>query len=322
MSTAILLINLGTPEAPTAPALKRYLAEFLSDPRIVDLPRWQWWPILHGIILRTRPKKSAEKYAKIWMPEGSPLAVHTAHQAELLGQALPDIPVVWAMRYGTPSVASVLDRLRGITRVLILPLYPQYSASTTESSFDALTPSRSPCTMEQVRVHDFHDHPGYIAALAASVRDHWATQGRRAQKLLMSFHGLPAVAQNEGYARQCHRTASLLALELNLAPETWQVTFQSRFGRAQWLQPYTQATLEQLAREGVTAVEVICPGFVTDCLETLEEIAMECRDAFRAAGGLAFGYIPCLNERNDWIDALTDLCRTHLREENDIANGG
>ncbi len=316
--TAVLLVNLGTPAAPTAAALRRYLAEFLGDRRVVDLPRWLWWPILHGIILTTRPAKSALKYAKIWTADGSPLKVHTEKQAGLLrGLMGASTLVEWAMRYGEPAVGAILDDLvqQGATRVVVLPLYPQYANSTTASVYDAVDAwrSRHPNAAQFVDIREYHDHPAYIAALAASVRAHWQTHGRP-DKLLMSFHGIPqrAVALGDPYADQCHRTAHLLAAALELAPDDWRLTFQSRFGRAQWLQPYTQPTLEDMAREGVGRVDTICPGFVADCLETLEEIAMECRDAFLAAGGKEFHYIPCVNERPDWIAALAAIAREHL----------
>lgn len=319
---AILLVNLGTPDAPTAPALRRYLAEFLGDRRVVDLPRLLWWPILHGIILNTRPAKSAAKYAKIWTAEGSPLKVHTERQAKLvkglLGhRGIEGIAVAWAMRYGQPSIGETLDRLKreGIGRIVVLPLYPQFSGSTTASTQDAVAAwrRRNPGSPEIVEIGDYHEHAGYIGALAQSVRDHWQIEGR-ADKLVMSFHGIPqrAVDRGDPYAGQCLRTAALLAQALDLAPGDWQATFQSRFGAAKWLQPYTQPTLEQFAREGVRRVDVICPGFPADCLETLEEIAMECRAAFLAAGGREFRYIPCLNERPDWIAALSEIASAHM----------
>lgn len=317
MTSAVLLINLGTPAAPTPEALRPYLRQFLWDRRVVDLPRPLWWLILNGIILNTRPKKSAEKYAKIWTPDGSPLKVHTEKQAKLLRGYLgkrghKDIAVAWAMRYGEPSVPTVLERLKqaGTDRILALPLYPQYAASSTASAFDAVHAwqaknSGGPKIHE---IADYHDHPGYIRALAAGINAHWERQGR-GEKLLMSFHGIPqrAVDRGDPYADQCRRTAELLAAELGLADGAWLFTFQSRFGRAKWLQPYTQPTLEQLARDGLKSVDVVCPGFTADCLETLEEIAMECRAAFLAAGGTEFNYIPCLNERDEWIAALTDI---------------
>lgn len=322
MSTAILLVNLGTPEAPTPPALRRYLAEFLSDRRVVELPRWVWWPVLHGIILNTRPAKSAAKYAKIWMPEGSPLKVHTERQAKLLRGLIgergrKDVAVAWAMRYGQPSVASALDRLKGegASRIVILPLYPQYSGSTTASAYDAVDAwqRRNPDGPGLTKVRDYHNHPAYISALVASVCDHWKTHGR-ADHLVMSFHGIPkqSVDRGDPYADQCRGTAALLAAELGLLPREWTLTFQSRFGPAEWLQPYTQPTLERLGREGVGTVEVICPGFPADCLETLEEIALECRAAFLGAGGKAFHYIPCLNERPEGIAALANIALNYL----------
>jgi len=324
VSTAILLINLGTPAAPTPQALRAYLQEFLWDRRVVDLPRLPWWLILNGIILNTRPKKSAAKYAKVWTAEGSPLKVHTEKQAKLLRGYLGehgqrDVAVAWAMRYGAPSVASVLDRLagEGAERIIVLPLYPQFSNSTTASSFDAVDAwakrnRRGPAI---IKIGDYHDHPDYIRALAASIRRHWE-RGGRAERLLMSFHGIPqrAVDRGDPYADQCRRTAALLAAELDLEPSTWLLTFQSRFGAAQWLQPYTQPTLEQLAGDGLRSVDVVCPGFAADCLETLEEIDLECRDAFLAAAGKEFNYIPCLNEQDEWIRAMVAILTPHLHE--------
>ena len=318
--TAVLLINLGTPAAPTAAALRRYLGEFLADPRLVEMPRLLWWLILHGVVLRLRPRQSALKYAKIWTSEGSPLAVHTERQAKLLRGALgadPQLVVGWAMRYGEPNIAATLDRLKaeGARRILVLPLYPQYAASSSAAAFDAVAAwlSRTRNLPELRLVRDYHDHPGYIAALAASVREHWRQQGGPA-KLVMSFHGLPQHTLDWGdpYFCECQATARLLAAALNLADDAWQLAFQSRFGRAKWLQPYTQATLEALGRQGLGRVDVICPGFAGDCLETLEEIAMEVRAAFVAAGGGELHYIPCLNERDDWIAALADIARSHL----------
>lgn len=323
MKTGLLLVNLGTPAAPDAPALKTYLAQFLGDRRVVDLPRILWWPILHGIILRTRPAKSAAKYAKIWTAEGSPLKVHTERQAKLVKglighRGIDGIVVGWAMRYGQPSVALGLDELRqaGVDRIVVLPLYPQFSGSTTASTEDAVTAwgRRNRDFPAPTVIADYHEHPGYIAALAQSVLDHWRQQGGRAEQLIMSFHGIPkrAVTKGDPYERQCRRTSALLAHELNLGPNEWQITFQSRFGAAEWLQPYTQPTLEALARNGTKRVDVICPGFPGDCLETLEEIAMECREAFLANGGEEYRYIACLNERADWIAALTDIALANI----------
>ena len=322
VKTAVLLANLGTPEAPTAQALRRYLGEFLWDPRVVEIPRPLWWLILHGIILRLRPKQSAKKYAKIWTPEGSPLKVHTERQAKLLRGALgaagyKDIVVAWAMRYGEPSIKATLDRLKaeGVGRILILPLYPQYAASSTASVFDAVATwlKRSRNVPELRFIRNFHDDPGYIAALAASVNEYWVRHGKP-DKLVMSFHGLPRYSLTKGdpYHCECHKTARLLAEKLALTEDQWQLTFQSRFGRTEWLKPYTQPTLEELGRAGVGRVDVICPGFVGDCLETLEEIAIEARAAYLMAGGDEFHFIPCVNERDDWIAALADLSREHL----------
>jgi protoporphyrin/coproporphyrin ferrochelatase len=319
---AVLLVNLGTPTAPTAGALRAYLKQFLWDRRVVDLPRPLWWLILNGIVLNTRPSKSAEKYARIWTPDGSPLRVHTEKQAKLLRGYLgerghQDVAVAWAMRYGEPSVATSLDRLKldGVDRVVILPLYPQYAGSSTASAYDAVHAwqTKNPHGPGLIEINGYHQHPGYIRALAGSVNAHWEQHGR-ADKLLMSFHGIPqrAVDRGDPYAGQCRHTAELLAAELGLANGAWQFTFQSRFGQAKWLQPYTQPILEQLGRAGVKSVDVICPGFAADCLETLEEIAIECREAYLAAGGGEFRYIPCLNERAEWIAALADIAGKYL----------
>jgi len=320
--TAVLLANLGTPEAPTTPALRRYLGQFLWDPRLVEIPRALWWLILHGIILRLRPSRSAGKYALIWTAEGSPLKLHTERQAKLLAGALGEagarnIVVSWAMRYGEPGIKAVLDRLKaeGVARILILPLYPQYAASSTASVFDEVANwlARSRNIPELRFVRSFHDDPGYIATLAASVEDYWGKHGRPNQ-LVMSFHGLPRYTLERGdpYHCECQKTARLLAEALGLSAEQWQLAFQSRFGRTEWLKPYTQPTLEALGRAGIGRVDVICPGFVGDCLETLEEIAIEARAAFLQAGGREFHYIPCMNERDDWIAALAELSRQHL----------
>jgi len=320
--TAVLLVNLGTPDAPTPAALRRYLAEFLSDPRVVEIPRLVWWPILHGIILRTRPAKSAAKYASIWLPEGSPLAVWTRKQAKLLAGALEErghrLFVRHAMRYGQPSVASVLDALRaeGVTRVLVLPLYPQYAAATTASVSDAvLAWAVAARRMPELRfVGEYHDDPGYIGALASQVTEHWQTNGR-AERLVLSFHGVPerSLTLGDPYHCQCLKTARLLGERLNITAPQILVTFQSRFGKAKWLEPYTEPTLRALAAEGVKSVDVMCPGFVGDCLETLEEIALEVREAFMESGGETFNYIPCLNDRPDWISALASVAERHLQ---------
>ncbi len=317
----VLLANLGTPDAPTPAALRRYLAEFLADRRVVEIPRLVWWPILHGIILRTRPARSAAKYASIWLPEGSPLAVWTERQAGLLQAGLAargcDVLVRPAMRYGQPSIGSALDAFAaaGVRRVLVLPAYPQYSGATTASTFDAVTAwgQRARWVPEFRFIHQYHDDPAHIAALAASVQAHWRRQGRRGEVLVMSFHGMPArtLALGDPYHCQCHKTARLLAEALGLAPSQWRVSFQSRFGRAKWLEPSTTATLSALAAAGTRHVDVICPGFAADCLETLEEIAQEGREIFLHAGGESFGYIPCLNDDPAGMDALVELARRH-----------
>ena len=319
---AVLLVNLGTPDAPTATALRRYLAQFLWDRRVVEIPRPLWWLILHGVILRTRPAKSAAKYAAIWTDAGSPLLVWTRRQADALQARLAAqghaVTVRPAMRYGQPAIDQTLDALRaeGVTRVLVLPLYPQYAAATTASTVDAVADwARRARRLPELRfVNHYHDDPAYIAALAASVRAHWAAQGR-GQKLVMSFHGVPArsLALGDPYHCECHKTGRLLAQALGLAAADYVVTFQSRLGRARWLEPYTEPTVRQLAAEGVQHIDAICPGFAADNLETLEEIAMEARDAFIAAGGRQFNFIPCLNDNPEWIAALGDLAERHLQ---------
>ncbi|WP_332750916.1 ferrochelatase [Hydrogenophaga sp.] len=320
--TAVLLCNLGTPDEPTAPALRRYLAEFLSDQRVVEIPRLVWMLILHGIILRVRPKKSAAKYAGIWMPEGSPLKVWTERQATLLrgylGERGHQVTVRYAMRYGNPSIASVMDELKtqGVTRVLVLPAYPQYSATTTASVVDGVMNWAAKVrNLPELRfINRYHDHPGYIQALARSIRAHWAAHGQ-SEQLVMSFHGVPerTLQLGDPYHCECHKTARLLAEQLGLAKERYKVTFQSRFGKAKWLEPYTEPTLIDLAQKGLKSVDVVCPGFTSDCLETLEEINMEAREAFLHAGGNNFQYIPCLNDRPEWIRALTDVAEQHLQ---------
>jgi ferrochelatase len=296
----ILLVNLGTPSAPTPEAVRSYLAEFLSDPRVVRLPRFVWLPILHGIVLRTRPARSAQKYAAIWSPEGSPLAVHTRKQTEALRRVLADMRIEYAMRYGEPRIASALERLKQ-SDVTVVPLYPQYSDSATESIADVL-----PRGTRMIR--DFHDHPAYIAALASSMRRHWQVNGRGSM-LVMSFHGLPKRGA-EVYERQCRKTSELLAKELDLRAGGWQVAFQSRFGYAEWLQPYTEPTLIELAKNGTERVDVVCPGFVSDCLETLEEIGIAARRRFLEAGGRELRLASCLNESPEWIAALAAIARS------------
>jgi ferrochelatase len=321
-ATAILLCNLGTPDAPTAPAVRRYLAQFLSDPRVVEIPKALWWMILHGIILRVRPAKSAAKYATVWLPEGSPLKVWTQKQARLLAGYLGErghkVQVAFAMRYGTPAIGRELDALKaaGATRILVLPMYPQYCAATTASVNDAIYQwaLRIRALPELRFVNRYHDDPAYIAALAKRVSDHWMSHGRP-DKLVMSFHGMPRRTRDLGdpYHGECLETGRLLAQRLDLKDEQWVVTFQSRFGKAEWLQPYTEPTLVGLAKQGVKRVDVMCPGFTADCLETLEEIAQEARDAFLEAGGAEFNYIPCLNDQHEWIAALTGIATRHMQ---------
>ena len=319
--TAVLYCNLGTPDAPTAPAVRRYLAEFLSDPRVVEIPKLVWWPILHGIILRVRPAKSAAKYASVWMAQGSALKVWTEAQALGLRASLAErghgVDAHYAMRYGQPAIAAQLDTLAasGVNRILVLQAYPQYSATTTASVLDAVGAwSRRQRRVPELRfVNDYHDDAGYIAALADSVQRHWAQHGR-GELLLMSFHGIPArnIALGDPYQAQCQATARLLAQQLGLSDQQYRLTFQSRFGRAKWLEPYTEPTLRALAQQGTKRIDVMCPGFPVDCLETLEEINMEAREAFLESGGEAFGYIPCLNDSPRWAQALADIADRHL----------
>lgn len=321
--TGVLLINLGTPDAPTVQALRPYLKEFLSNPRVIEIPRLIWWPILHGFILPFRPKASAEKYAKIWMPEGSPLKVHTERQTKLLREALQtrlqNPPIVeYAMNIGKPSVATVIAKMQdqGCERILIIPLFPQYAASSTAAAMDnvfsVLNRMRNLPSIRTVK--QYHDHPGYIAALTQNVRDYWDIHGRP-NKLIISFHGTPRASLDKGdpYHCACQKTGRLLAEALALESNQYSVCFQSRFGKAKWLTPYTVATLMQLGKEQMQRVDVICPGFVSDCLETLEEIAIEAKNTFIQSGGKEFHYIPCLNERSDWIQALADITCTHLQ---------
>ncbi len=321
--TGILLTNLGTPDAPTPTALRRYLAEFLSDPRITEMPRWLWWLILHGIILRIRPARSAKNYAKIWTNEGSPLLTISQQQtaslqAELSKQIDSPIKVVLGMRYGQPSVAEGLEQLRQMNarRIIILPLYPQYSSSTTGSTYDVI----ANCLKKWRWIPDlhfishYHDNQAYIQALTTSIQNHWAQYGQ-ADKLLFSFHGIPKRFFDAGdpYFCECHKTARLVANALNLAEDKYQVVFQSRFGREQWLQPYTDETLKKLPQQGIKHVNLICPGFAADCLETLEEIAQENRDYFLQAGGEQYHYIPALNTQPQHITALASLIIQHTR---------
>lgn len=319
--TAVLLCNLGTPDAPTTAAVRAFLRDFLGDHRVVEIPRLLWWFILNGIILRFRPAKSAAKYATIWTPQGSPLRYWTEKQALLLhghlGQRGHQVTVRCAMRYGAGAIATQLSLLKteGFGRVLLLPAYPQYSATTTASLWDAVYAwaGKTRFIPELRFINSYATHPGYIQALANSVRKHWSAQGR-SDLLVLSFHGIPvqAVQRGDPYQTQCLQTARALAQVLGLRKEQYQVSFQSRLGRAQWLQPYTEPTLIALAKSGLARADVMCPGFNCDGLETLEEINQEAREAFLHAGGKEFHYIPCLNDNLDWIGSLADLCEQNL----------
>ena len=321
--TGVLLANLGTPDAPDAASVRRYLAQFLWDPRVIEVARPLWWLILHGVILRIRPRKSAEAYAKVWTEEGSPLLSisrrqHRAFQQLLAERVGSEVPVALGMRYGSPSIASALAELRehGVRRLLVLPLYPQYSATTTASVFDAIAADlqRTRWLPELRFINQYHDERGYIEALAASIREHWQDQGR-AERLLFSFHGLPHryLLSGDPYHCHCHKTARLLAAELGLDDDAWMLSFQSRVGREEWLRPYTDETVARLARDGVRSLDVACPGFSADCLETLEEIAMQNGEIFEEAGGEALRYVPALNDRSDHISFLVDLTQRHCQ---------
>ncbi len=320
--TGILLVNLGTPAAPTPRAVRAYLREFLSDPRVVEIPRLVWRPILYGVILTTRPRRSARRYAAIWTKDGSPLELYTARQAKLLqgvlGERLNEpVVVAHAMRYGEPALPAALDRLRAahVERLLVLPLYPQYASSTTASALDAVAGwLRRARNQPELRVvKHFHDHPAYIRALGDSLRDFWRARGRPDQ-LVVSFHGVPRYTLDRGdpYHCECQKTARLLAADLELPDSAWRIAFQSRFGRAEWLKPYTANVVAELGRKGTRRVDVVCPGFVADCLETLEEIALEAKTLFLRAGGREFNAVPCLNDRPGWIEALATIARDHL----------
>jgi ferrochelatase len=321
-SPGVLLVNLGTPDAPSAWAVGRYLREFLSDRRVVRIPRLAWWPILYLLILPFRSARTARKYARIWRKDGSPLRVYLERQAQLLrgylGQRLKrPLPVAGAMRYGKPSIAAGLAELRSreCDRIILIPLYPQYSGSTTGSTEEAVARAlrkwRPAPPLKVVR--DFHGHPAYVKAIAKSVNEYWMKHGRP-DRLLMSFHGLPRamVDQGDPYEAQCLESARLIATELGWNDKRTVVAFQSRFGMARWLEPYTAATLASLGREGVGRVDVICPGFAADCLETLEEIALEGRDTFLGAGGKEFHYIPTTNDAGPWMTALTIVAMENL----------
>ena len=325
----VLLVNLGTPDAPTPAAVRRYLGEFLTDPRVVEIPRVAWRPLLHGVVLRTRPAKSAARYAAIWTKDGSPLAVHANKLKVLLsgylgqrfkaqGLAAEGVVVEHAMRYGSPSIGSAIERLRqaGCERMLIVPLYPQYAASTTGSAVDAVAAHLARTRrVPGLRIVDtFHDDPGYVAALAAVVNGYWTKHGPP-EHLVLSFHGLPrrSLARGDPYHCYCQATARLLARELGLESSQWTLSFQSRFGRGRWLEPYTAATLARLGKAKLRRVDVFAPGFVADCLETLEELAIEGKRIYRAAGGGGYDVIPCLDEHPRWVAALADIVVANLQ---------
>lgn len=312
--TGVLLINLGTPDAPTVPAIRRYLAPFLGDRRVVEVPRLIWLPILWLFILPFRPKRLAHAYASVWTDDGSPLMAISKRQATALEAGLAAnlgsrVPVALAMNYGEPGIERGLSELeaQGVRRIVVLPLYPQYSGSTTAASFDAVFAAmgRRRWIPELRTIGSYHDHPSYITALANSVRRHWAEQGR-GDHLLMSFHGVPQryVENGDPYHCHCQKTARLLAESLELAPGAYTVSFQSRFGKAPWVQPYTDAAIVRLAQSGVRRLDTICPGFAADCLETLEEVSLRYGEDFRAAGGEALRYIPALNDHPEHIEAL------------------
>jgi ferrochelatase len=316
-SMGVLLVNLGTPDAPTPAAVRRYLAEFLSDPRVIEAPAALWWLILHGVILRIRPRRSARLYQKVWTEEGAPLLAISKRQVAALQKALDTglrgpVKVALGMRYGNPSIADGLEILRraDARRILILPLYPQYSATTTASTFDAVADVLKRWRwLPALRMVDhYHDHPFYIRALAASIQAHWKRHGR-SERLLFSFHGIPKryLEAGDPYHCECRKTARLVAEALRLPEGSWQVSFQSRVGREEWLKPYTDQVLAKWPAQGVKSVDVVCPGFSADCLETLEEIAEENREVFLSAGGESYRYIPALNDSPSHIELLADL---------------
>lgn len=320
--TGVLLMNLGSPDAPTGPAIRRYLAQFLGDPRVVELPRALWLPILYLFIVPFRPKRLAHAYGSIWMDEGSPLTVYSRRQAAKLQTALAaqygqDVPVALAMTYGNPSVEAAVAELeqQGVRRIVLLPMYPQYSGSTTAACFDAVFAElQKRRWMPELRtVGCYHDHPSHIAALSNSVRRHWNVHGR-GEHLLLSFHGVPQhyVTQGDPYYCQCQKTGRLLAEALELPADAYSISFQSRFGKAPWVQPYTDATVRALAARGVKTLDVICPGFAADCLETLEEISIGVGADFIANGGTAFRYIPALNDHPEHIEMLAGMLEAQL----------
>lgn len=321
-STGILVVNLGTPEAPTTGAVRRFLRQFLSDPRVVEYPRVLWWLILNLVILVIRPSRSAAAYRKIWTERGSPLMIYSRSIADKLREKLDTkndggMLVELAMTYGRPSVDDAIDKLLadGARRLVVLPLYPQYSGTTTAAVFDAVLKKlgKQRWVPETRLINNYHDDPAFIDALAFRVREHWASQPR-GEKLLMSFHGIPKSLLEKGdpYFCQCHKTARLLAARLALSDDEWIITFQSRVGAEEWLAPYTDDTVRSLAKQGIRDIDVVCPGFSTDCLETLEEIAMQNAEFFQEAGGGTLRYVPALNDTAAHIDMLSDLVSRHV----------
>jgi ferrochelatase len=317
----ILLVNLGTPEAPTTPAVRRYLAEFLSDPRVIEQPRWLWWLILHGVILRIRPARSARNYRKIWTDKGSPLLLYSAAIAaglrkHLAGRLEGKLEVALGMSYGKPAIEAALQELHdaGARRIIVLPLYPQYSGTTTASVFEAVTRllGKRRWVPELRFINHYHDEPGYIDALVASIRDHWQANGR-GEKLLFSFHGVPKQTLLDGdpYHCQCQKTARLVAGSLQLDTDEWTLAFQSRVGRDEWLRPYADQTIAEYGRQKLASLDVVCPGFAADCLETLEEIALQNKLLFEQSGGGRLNYIPALNDRPEHIEFLAELVTQH-----------
>lgn len=320
--TGILIANTGTPDAPEPAAVRRYLAQFLSDRRVIDYPRWLWLPLLHGVILCTRPSRSARLYQRVWGENGSPLLYYTQRLAQGLNiwaveQGRSNIQVAAGMRYGAPSIPAALQQLRqaGMEKLVVLPLFPQFSGSTTGSIYDAVTVElgswRSLPDLQFIS--GYHDHPAYLDALAGSIRRAWETR-QPPRKLLFSFHGIPKsyVEKGDPYHQQCLDTAARLAERLGLSLEGWQAVFQSRFGPQEWLRPYTDETLEQLGRAGLDGLDVVCPGFAVDCLETIDEIGHEGQGAFAAAGGKGFLYIPALNDSPEHVQALGEMLKPHL----------
>ena len=318
----VILVNLGTPDEPTAPAIRKYLREFLSDPRVIEIPKLLWWPILNGPILMARPRKLVPRYKSVWMEGGSPLMVYTQRQTEGLREFFAQrglaVEVETGMRYGEPSIKNAMLRLRerGCEHLLVVPLYPQYASSTTATVVDEVTRVASHMRDQPAMrfIKRFHTDPAFIHPLGDKIAAFWQQHGKP-QKLVMSFHGLPrqCVDMGDPYCRDCYETARALAQYLGLSDDAYQVTFQSRFGPAKWLEPYTEPTLQKLAQQGVTEIDVVCPGFLADCLETLEEIQVEVCETFMHAGGKQFRYIPALNDDQAWIHSLGDMVLSHLQ---------